>query len=66
MSSMSFSQTQTEWEQEMSEKILDFTRSELYLELRFMKLALSELKPKADSRVSTLATDGEKMFYWFY
>ena len=32
--------TQTEWEYEMSVKILDLIRSELYLDLRFLDIAL--------------------------
>lgn len=55
---MAHVQTQTEWEIEMSEKILDYTRNEIYLELRFLDIALSELKPKADASVQTFATDG--------
>ncbi len=50
--------TQTEWEVEMSEEILDYTRNEIYLELRFLDIALSGLKPKADASVQTFATDG--------
>lgn len=50
--------TQTEWEVEMSEKILGYTRNEIYLELRFLDIALSGLVPRADGAVSTFATDG--------
>lgn len=55
---MAHIETQTEWEVGMSEKILDYTRNEIYLELRFLDIALSELKPKADTSVQTFATDG--------
>ena len=33
---MAHIKTQTEWETEMSEKILEYTRNEIYLELRFL------------------------------
>ena len=55
---MAHIETQTEWEVGMSEKILDYTRNEIYLELRFLDIALAELKPKADASVHTFATDG--------
>lgn len=55
---MAHLKTQTEWETEMSIKILDFTRNELYMDLRFMNLALSSLIPQADSSLQTFATDG--------
>lgn len=51
-------QTQTEWEEEMSYKILRFVRDEIYMELRFLGVALSVLVPKPDKRITTLATDG--------
>lgn len=60
---MAHLQTQTEWEEEMSVKILDFVRNELYLELRFLDVALSALVPKAESTLSTMATDGTYLFY---
>lgn len=56
-------QTQEEWEAEMSEKILSYVRDELYLELRFMDIALSALTPKADVSIQTFATDGTMLFY---
>ena len=43
-------QTQGEWEEEMSGKILSFLQNELYLDLRFLKPALSALIPKADRK----------------
>lgn len=51
-------QTQTEWEEEMSCKILKFVHDELYLEFRFLGIALSALSPKPDKRLTTFATDG--------
>ncbi len=56
-------QTQTEWEIEMSEKILDEIRNEIYLDLRFLDIAHSELKPKADASIRTFATDGTALFF---
>lgn len=56
-------QTQAEWETEMSEKILDYTRNEIYLELRFLDIALSTLQPKAVSSVQTFATDGTWLYF---
>lgn len=56
-------QTQAEWEEEMSVKIISFLQQELYLDLRFLKLALSALKPQADSRLHTFATDGTMLYY---
>ena len=55
--------TQTEWEQEMSVKILHFIHSELYLDLRFLDLAFSALLPKTDTRLQTFATDGIFLYY---
>ncbi len=51
-------QTQEEWEVEMSLKILDYVRNEIYLDLRYLNAALSALTPKDDKSVSTFATDG--------
>lgn len=55
--------TQEEWEVQMSEKILAYVRNELYLELRFMDIALSALVPKADSSLHTFATDGTMLYF---
>lgn len=51
-------QTQEEWEVEMSLKILDYVRNEIYLDSRYLNVALSALIPKSDKSVSTFATDG--------
>lgn len=55
--------TQTEWEDEMALKILDFTRNELYLDLRFFHVALSSLIPKPNSTLKTFASDGICLYY---
>lgn len=60
---MAHIQTQEEWEAEMSEKILSYVRNELYLELRFMDIALSALTPQADTSLKTFATDGERLYF---
>lgn len=63
MKGKSHIQTQTEWEEEMSHKILRFVHDELYVELRFLGIALSALEPKMDKRINTLATDGGILFF---
>lgn len=55
--------TQDEWEDDMSKQILGYVRNELYLELRFMDVALSELIWTNDESIDTMATDGEYLFY---
>lgn len=60
---MAHSMTQEEWEVEMSEKILAYIRNELYLELRFLDIALSALTPAADTSIHTFATDGVKLYF---
>lgn len=55
--------TQSEWEDEMSARILGFIRNELYLELRFMDVALSALDWKKDDIIDTIAVDGEFLHY---
>lgn len=56
-------QTQTAWEQEMAKKILHLVHDELYIQLRYLGKALSALQPQADKRVTTLASDGERMYF---
>lgn len=60
---MAHIQTQAEWEEEMSAKIWDYIRKELYLDLRFLDLALSALTPRADRSLFTCATDGVYLYY---
>lgn len=47
-------QTQREWQQEMAQEILSLIRSELYLELRFMDVALSALSWKPEEGINTM------------
>ncbi len=56
-------QTQTEWEEEMSLKILGYIRDELYMDFRYLRMALSALQPTADERLETFSTDGTTLFF---
>mgnify|MGYP003292115751 CR=1 FL=1 len=56
-------QTQEEWEVEMALKVLDYIRHEIYLDLRFLNVALSALNPKSDKAVQTFATDGSYLCF---
>lgn len=56
-------QTETEWQEQMSEKIIDQLQCELYLDMPFMKIALSALSPKADEQLTSMATDGTYIYY---
>lgn len=44
-------QTDSEWQEEMSQKIIDEIQCELYLDMPFMKLALSALSPKMNEQL---------------
>lgn len=56
-------QTQTEWENEMSVKILNFVRNEIYLDLRFLGVALSAMPYEAKETLHTMATDGRVLYF---
>lgn len=56
-------QTQTEWEEEMSIKILHFIRNEVYLDLRFMEQALFALEYRRIDGMTAFATDGTYLYY---
>lgn len=56
--------TQSEWEDEVSQKILRFVKDELYLDMRFMDMALSDLICMANENVDTFATDGSYLYYY--
>lgn len=56
-------QTQTEWEAEMAVKVLEFVRNEIYLDLRFLDIALSALSPKAEEGLNSFATDGNFLYF---
>ena len=55
-------QTETEWQEEMAAKIIDFVRREIYVELRFLRLALFELTPRTDGNLRAFATDGRYLY----
>ncbi len=55
--------TQAEWEAEMAVKVIDYIRSELYMKLRYMQVALSALVPKEASQIRAFATDGEFLYF---
>ncbi len=48
---------------QIGERILSLSRSELYLSLRYLDLALSSLSFDMDLRTRTIATDGVHLFY---
>ena len=56
--------TQSEWEDEVSQKILRFVKDELYLDMRFMDMALSGLTCMANENIDTFATDGSYLYYY--
>lgn len=47
----------------VSVKILSLARSELYLHMRFMDVALSTLRYVCDGSISTIGTDGIFLYY---
>ncbi|MDE7432181.1 MAG: metallopeptidase [Lachnospiraceae bacterium] len=55
--------TQREWEEEVSEKILQFVRNEIYMDLRYLDNALSALKWSCNESMLGFATDGENLYY---
>lgn len=57
-------QTQSEWEAEMSKKVLEFVRSELYMDLRFLDIALGTLVYRADENIRSFATDGTYLLFF--
>ena len=61
-------ETQEQWAARMAGEALAVTRSSLYLDFRFLGLALNALAPAPDPRCRGLATDGEALFFapaWF-
>jgi len=47
----------------MGGEVLAVVRSGLYLDFRFLDMALSALSPAPDERCRVLATDGQVLFY---
>lgn len=56
-------QTQTEWENDVSIDIINYIKSELYLDFPFFSIALGALTPVPDERISMFATDGEVIYF---
>ena len=56
-------ETQEEWAARMGGEALTVTRSSLYLDFRFLGLALNALRFAPDPRCGSLATDGEALYY---
>ncbi len=60
---MAHIQTQAEWEEEMSKKILTFVWQELYFDLRFLEPALSAFTYKRMDGLLSFATDGMNLYF---
>ena len=56
-------ETQEEWENRMSFKVLDFVKKELYFDLRFLEMAFRMLTPVPQKNIGTLATDGSTLYF---
>ena len=55
-------ETHEEWQARMGGEVLAVVRSGLYLDFRFLDMALSALSPAPDERCRVLATDGQVLF----
>ena len=56
-------ETHEEWQARMGGEVLAVVRSGLYLDFRFLDMALSALIPIPDERCGVLATDGVNLYY---
>ena len=56
-------ETHEEWQARMGGEVLSVVRSELYMDFRFLDMALSALQPTADERCGVLATNGQILCY---
>ena len=54
-------ETQSQWEHRMALEILEITRSELYMNLRFLSLAIGGLTPTPSTAVNGVGTDGLRL-----
>ena len=54
-------ETQTQWQDRMALEVLEVTRSELYLHLRFLSLAIGGLAPTPSAQVRGMGTDGLRL-----
>ncbi len=57
------SESQREWELGITGKIIDLIRDELYLDMRYLDVALSSLEWRQDDAIQTFATDGVCLYY---
>ncbi|MGN0984270.1 MAG: metallopeptidase, partial [Gemmiger sp.] len=58
-------QTQSEWELTMARRALELTRSELYLNLRYLRSALGALTPSpTEGKLRGFATDGARLCFY--
>lgn len=56
-------ETHEEWQARMAAEVLAVTRGGLYLDFRFLDMALAALTETPDERCRTLATDGQILCY---
>lgn len=56
-------QTQTEWENLMGNKIMEFCRNELFLEMPYMSISFNALEFSPDEEIETIATDAKTLFF---
>lgn len=54
--------TQTEWENEMCIKILELIQNELYVDFRYLDVAVSALTLTPNDSLRSTATDGISFF----
>lgn len=55
--------TETEWEAEMAQKVLSYTKDALFVDFRHMGRAFQIMTSQADAQIITLAVDGEVLHY---
>lgn len=55
--------TQTEWENEMCVKILELIKNELYIDFRYLDVAISALSLSPNETLRSTATDGISLFF---
>lgn len=56
-------ETQEQWEEKMSQKLLQYIRNKLYVEFRFLDVALSALTWQRDNSIQTFAVNGTHLCY---
>lgn len=53
----------SEWHEQMALKILGEIRNELYLDMRYLDMALSALHWESNEGIRCIGTDGERLYY---